>query len=80
MHIDFQYCGGPVASLQYTVSLVQWSTVCFLPWGGAMVHVPGMHPHLQWNQVLLLAMFCDIGDPDMIDHEASLGLRFDYVM
>jgi hypothetical protein len=31
------------------------STVCSLP-GGAAVHVPGLHSHLQWNQVLLLAM------------------------
>jgi hypothetical protein len=30
----------------------------------------GMHPHLQWNRVILLAMFCYIGDPDIIpDHQ-----------
>ncbi len=31
------------------------STTCFLP-RGEVIRVPGMQPHLQWNQVLLLAM------------------------
>jgi hypothetical protein len=34
-------CGGPAATVQYTVSLGQWSTVCFLP-GGALVHALGV--------------------------------------
>ncbi len=48
-------CGVPVASLQYTVSLVQW-VKRLLPAQGAAVCIPGMHPHLQWNWVLLSAM------------------------
>jgi hypothetical protein len=48
-------CGGYVVSLQYTVSLVQWVKYV-LPPRGAAVCIPGMHPHLQWNWVLLLAM------------------------
>jgi hypothetical protein len=44
------------------------STVCFPP-GRADVCVLGMHPHLQQNRVLLLAMSRYIGDPDPIpDH------------
>jgi hypothetical protein len=43
-------CGGLAASLQYTIS-----TVCFLS-RGSVVRIPGMHPHLQWNRILLLAM------------------------
>ncbi len=44
------------------------SIVCSPPSGRA-VHVPRIHPHLQWNQVLLLAMSCYIGDPEVIpDH------------
>jgi hypothetical protein len=46
------------------------STICFLP-RGAVVHVPGMHPHLQWNWVLLLAMSPYIGDLDVIWSLAS---------
>jgi hypothetical protein len=46
-------CGDPVASLQYTVSLVQWVNHLLPAWGAG-----GVHPHLQWNQVLQLAMFC----------------------
>ncbi len=49
------------------------STVCFSPRGDA-VRVLGMHPHLQCNQVLLLAKSRYISDPDMIDHNALLGL------
>ncbi len=43
-----------------------WSTgltVCFMPGGQCF---PGLHPHLQWNRVLLLAMSCYIGDPNVI--------------
>ncbi len=59
----------PVASLQYTVLLVQWVN-CSLPAWGATVWVPGMHPQLQLNLILLLAMSRYIGDPDMIsDHQ-----------
>ncbi len=62
-------CGGPAASFQYTVSLVQWVNRS-LPAQGAAVPVPGMHPHLQWNRALLLAMPHYIGDPDVIpDHQ-----------
>jgi hypothetical protein len=46
------------------------STICFLP-RGAVVHVLGMHPHLQWNQVLLLAMSPFIDDLDVIWSVAS---------
>jgi hypothetical protein len=35
---------------------------------GAAIRVPGMHPYLQWNRVLLLAISRYIGDPDMIPH------------
>jgi hypothetical protein len=35
-------CGGPAILLQYTVSLVKWSTVCF-PSRGSAVCVLGMH-------------------------------------
>ncbi len=56
------------------------STVCFPP-RGAAVYVPGMHPHLQWNWVLLLAMSRYIGDPNMTpDHRydrSSLLASFD---
>ncbi len=52
-----KYCGGPAASLQYTVSLVHWVNRLIPAWGGGgAVRVPWMHPHLQWNRVLLLAM------------------------
>jgi hypothetical protein len=37
--------------------------------GGAL-HVKGMHPHLQWNLVLMLVMSC-FSDPDMIGSLAS---------
>jgi hypothetical protein len=56
------WCGGPAASIQYIVSLVQWVTVCFPPRRTA-IRIPRMLPHLQWNRVLLLAMFRYIGDP-----------------
>ncbi len=50
------------------------STVCFQPRRVA-VHIPGMNQHLQWNQVLLLAMSRYIGDLDMIpDHRLRLWL------
>jgi hypothetical protein len=32
------------------------SVICFLH-EGAAVRVPGMRPHLQWNQVVRIAMF-----------------------
>jgi hypothetical protein len=38
------------------------STIRFPP-RGAAVRIPGMHPHLQWNQVLLLDMSPFMGDP-----------------
>ncbi len=41
------------------------STICFLP-SGALDRIPRMHPHLQWNRVLLLVMSRCIGDPDMV--------------
>jgi hypothetical protein len=41
------------------------STVYFPPRGAALC-IPGMHSHLRWNQVLLLAMSHYIGDPYMI--------------
>jgi hypothetical protein len=47
------------------ISLVQWVN-CLLPTWGEVVHIPGMHPHSQWNRVLLFAMSRYIGDPDMI--------------
>jgi hypothetical protein len=47
-------CGGPAASLRYQSHQASGSTICFLP--RAAVWVLGMHSHLQWNQVLLLAM------------------------
>jgi hypothetical protein len=60
----------------YTSTQSHWSsgsTVCF-PLGGAAVRIPGMHPHLQWNQVLLLAMSRYI-DPNVIpDHWLQLVL------
>jgi hypothetical protein len=44
-----------------------WS-ICFFP-RGTVVHVPGMHPHLQWNWILLLTMSRYRSDPNMIpDH------------
>ncbi len=49
--------------------------------GGSVVRVPGMHPHSQWNWVLLLAQSHYIGDwslasPEALHRqwEASLGL------
>jgi hypothetical protein len=47
-------CGGPAASLQFTVYWSRMSTVCFATRGVAL-RVPGMQPRLQWNRVLLLA-------------------------
>jgi hypothetical protein len=41
------------------------STVCFPP-RVTVVCIPRMHPHLQWNRVLLLAMSCFSGDPNVI--------------
>jgi hypothetical protein len=35
---------------------------------GATICVPRMHPHLQVNWVLQLAMFLCIGDPNVMDH------------
>jgi hypothetical protein len=43
--------------------------------GGAAVRIPGMHPHLQWNWALLLAMSRYIADPNVIlDHRLQLVL------
>ncbi len=53
--------GSPVEALQlHSNTQSHWSngsTVCSLP-RGAAVRIPGTHPHLQWNQVLLLVMSC----------------------
>ncbi len=38
------YSGGPAASLQYIVSLVQWVNLL-----GLVFHAPGVHKNLQWN-------------------------------
>jgi hypothetical protein len=74
-----------VEALQLTQS--HWSsgsTVCF-PLTRAAGCALVMHPHLQWNRVLLLAMSCYIGDPNIIDHlpccrpDASLGRCADNV-
>ncbi len=46
-------CGGPAATAQYTVSLVQWVNR-LLPAKGQCFPTPGCN--LQWNWVLLLAM------------------------
>jgi hypothetical protein len=45
----------PCSFTPYTVSLVQWIN-CLLPAEKGSGSGPGMHPHLQWNEVLLLAM------------------------
>jgi hypothetical protein len=63
---------GTVEALQlHSNTQSPWSsgsTVCF-PSGGTAVCIPEMHPHLQWNRVLLLAMSNYIGDSDVIpDH------------
>ncbi len=51
--------GNPVEALQLHCNTQShwssWSTVCFPP-KGAAVCLLGMHPHLQWNRILLLAM------------------------
>ncbi len=51
---------------KYTVSLVQWVNHLLPAWGGTVVCVPGMHPHLHWNQVLLLPCLATLVDPVVI--------------
>jgi hypothetical protein len=65
-------------ALQFnSITKSHWSSgsiVCF--WlKGAAVRVPGMHPHLQWNQIILLAMPRYIGDQDVVDHWPRTRLR-----
>jgi hypothetical protein len=48
-----------------TVSLVQWLNR-LLPAQGGSGCVLGLHPHLQWNHVLLLAMSCYVDNLDVI--------------
>jgi hypothetical protein len=60
------YCGQPAISLHsYTVPLVQWST-CLLPIMRDLGSIP--RGYLCETGILLLALSCYIGDPDMIDH------------
>ncbi len=63
--IIFVRIWSPTASLQYTVSLVQW-VIRLLHAQGAAVRLLEMRSHLQWDRVLLLAMSRYIGDPDGI--------------
>ncbi len=56
-----------------TVSLVQWLNR-LLPAQGGSGCVLGLHPHLQWNHVLLLAMSCYVDNPDVIQILATAGL------
>ncbi len=65
------FCEEPAISLHtHHVLLVQWTT-CLLP----VMRDPGSNPqggYLSETGILLLALFCYIGDPDVIDHFCGL--------
>jgi hypothetical protein len=81
-------CGEPAISLHlYTVSLVQWVNPLL-----TVMRDPGSIPrgYFCGTRILLLALSCYIGDPDVIDHyglvwgglhpEPSLGRHADNVI
>ncbi len=61
------YFGGPAASLQYTVSLVQWLIRLLSAQWGSVLH-PRDAPTLTMAPGSFVSNVCYSGDLDMIDH------------